>query len=107
MTKLKVTFVQPGGGVRVVEADAGMSLMEAALNNGIGGIPADCGGACSCATCHVYFSQEWFDRLAPRADDEDAMMECIDEPYPTSRLSCQIRLSEALDGIEVSVPVEG
>lgn len=106
MSKLTVRFAQADGTTHLVEADEGMSLMEVALKNGVTGLAADCGGACSCATCHVYFTQEWFDRLPPIADDEEAMMEVVDEPFPTSRLSCQIRLSQALDGIEVSVPAD-
>lgn len=104
MSKLRVSFAQADGTTQVVEADEGMSLMEAALANGVGGLPADCGGACSCATCHVYFSPEWYERLPSVAEDEEAMMEVVDDPYPTSRLSCQIRLSRDLDGIEVVVP---
>lgn len=106
MTMIKVTFLGADGSSRVIEADEGVSLMEAAVKNGIPGIPADCGGACSCATCHVYFRQDWFDRLSPMAGDEEAMMESVDDPHPTSRLSCQVSLTSALDGLEVLVPEE-
>lgn len=106
MNTVKINFHAPGGAVTIVEVSEGVTLMEAALKNGISGIPADCGGACSCATCHVYFDQQWFERLEPMADDEAAMMESVDDPHPTSRLSCQIRLSAALDGIDVMVPEE-
>lgn len=106
MTTLKVTFLEPSGNFRVVEADVGISLMEAAVRNGVEGVLADCGGACSCATCHVHFSQEWFDRLAPMAEDEEAMMDAVEDPRPTSRLACQVKLTEALDGLEALVPAE-
>lgn len=107
MANMTVTFLEANGNSTRLEVEEGVSLMEAAVKNGIPGIPADCGGACSCATCHVYFSPEWFERLSPMAADEEAMMESVDDPHPTSRLSCQVRLVAALDGIEVRVPEDG
>jgi 2Fe-2S ferredoxin len=91
---------------REVTAVAGISLMEAAVQNGIEGIVALCGGACACATCHVYVAPEWFARLPPREDLEEGMLELAWEPKANSRLSCQIEISEALDGLEVTLPAQ-
>src|SRR5688572_14545143 len=100
----KITFVEPDGSKRVVEARAGQSAMEAAVRAGVHGIIAECGGACSCATCHVYVDDAWFGRLAPKSVMEDEMLAFADEPRPNSRLSCQIRVSDGLDGLALSVP---
>jgi 2Fe-2S ferredoxin len=100
----KVIFNQLSGLRREIDEPAGITLMEAAVSNGVDGIVAQCGGACACATCHVYVAPQWFDQLAPREDMEEAMLEIAWEPRATSRLSCQIHLSAALDGLEVTVP---
>jgi 2Fe-2S ferredoxin len=78
--------------------------MEIARQHGIDGIVAQCGGACACATCHVYVAPQWLGRLEPREDMEEGMLESAWEPRPNSRLSCQIHLTAALDGLEVAVP---
>ena len=75
--------------------------MEAAIDNNVNGIVADCGGACACATCHVYISEAWLDKLPPLEDMEDAMLDAALDRRPTSRLSCQIKVTESLDGIEL------
>jgi len=100
----KIVFIQPDGSSQTVEATAGQSLMEAATGNLVRGIVGDCGGACSCATCHVYIDDAWFAKL-PAADDiELAMLDGAIDPGPTSRLGCQVRVDDALDGIVAHVP---
>jgi ferredoxin, 2Fe-2S len=101
---IKVVFVEPAGSRRELAAPAGMTLMEVARQNGIAGIVARCGGACACATCHVYVMPEWLARLEPREDMEEGMLESAWEPRADSRLSCQIHLTSALDGLTVQVP---
>jgi 2Fe-2S ferredoxin len=102
----KVTYVEPSGKARVVEAKAGTTAMEAAIDNDVAGIVAECGGACSCATCHVYVDPEWIARLPPADSQEDGMLGCVLDRRPTSRLSCQIVLTPALDGLVVQVADE-
>lgn len=99
----RVTFVEPGGRERVVDAPAGATVMETAIDNDVAGIVAECGGACSCATCHVYVDPEWAGRLPPRDAQEDGMLDCVIDRRATSRLSCQITLTEELDGLVVRV----
>ncbi|MCP3730041.1 2Fe-2S iron-sulfur cluster-binding protein [Sphingomonas sp. MG17] len=99
-----ITYTQDDGTVRRVDAAAGLTVMEVALQQGVSGIAADCGGALSCATCHVYVAPDWFDRLVPASEDELAMLEFTFDPQPNSRLSCQIEIVPALDGLEVAVP---
>jgi 2Fe-2S ferredoxin len=99
-----ITFVDAHGGERTVEARPGLSLMEVAVRNDVDGIDADCGGACACATCHVFIAPEWQDRLPPRKETETAMLDFAIEPNEDSRLSCQILLTDALDGMVVRIP---
>lgn len=99
-----VTFVEPGGVSRTVAADDGTSLMTAAIANGIDGILADCGGACSCATCHVLLDEAWMAAVGPAGVLEASMLEFIDEVTPQSRLACQIKIGPALEGLTVQVP---
>jgi ferredoxin, 2Fe-2S len=100
----RVVFIEPDGTRRDVAAPAGTTLMEAARQHGVRGIVAQCGGACACATCHVYVAAAWLARLEPREDMEEGMLESAWQPSSNSRLSCQIHLTEALDGLEVEVP---
>jgi 2Fe-2S ferredoxin len=100
----KVTFKLPDGGSASVDAEPGNSLMETAIDNDVPGIIAECGGACSCATCHVYVAAAWFERLPAPDALEDGMLDCVIDRQPNSRLSCQIRISDELDGLEVTVP---
>jgi 2Fe-2S ferredoxin len=86
-----------------VSVAAGNSAMEAALDNGVAGILADCGGACACATCHAYIAEEWLARLPPMEEMEDAMLDTANERQPSSRLLCQIELTQDLDGLEIFV----
>jgi 2Fe-2S ferredoxin len=100
----KITYIDDSGEARAVEAELGTTVMEAALKNDIPGILATCGGSCSCATCHVYVAEDWFDRLPPAALDENDMLDTAHDLKPTSRLSCQIKVTEDLDGLVVTTP---
>ena len=100
----KVTFIQKDGRPSEVEAVPGDSIMETAIDNDIDGIVAECGGACSCATCHVYIDDGWLDKLPAPDSLEDGMLDCVIDRRPNSRLSCQIRVSDEIDGIVVRVP---
>jgi ferredoxin, 2Fe-2S len=100
----KIVFVQPDGSQQTIDAADGQSIMEAATNNLVPGIVADCGGGCSCATCHVYVDPAWAAKLTPPDDIEQAMLEGAIDPNERSRLSCQLRMSDGLDGIVVHVP---
>ncbi len=99
-----VTYVSSSGDRHSVEADLGKSVMETAVGNGVPGIDADCGGACACATCHVIVDPDWFERLTSPEDAERSMLEFAVDPQPRSRLSCQLVITEALDGLVVHTP---
>jgi 2Fe-2S ferredoxin len=101
---IKVTFVQPNDEPWVVDAPIGSTLMEAAVKNGVPGIQGDCGGACSCATCHVYVDPDWSDRTGVRDEIEEAMLDFADGVTPQSRLGCQIAITELMDGLIVRLP---
>jgi ferredoxin, 2Fe-2S len=102
---VRITYVLTDGERREVDAKSGTSLMEAALKNNIKGIDAECGGCLSCATCHVYVDEAWVAKLpAPEPDETDMLGFVAAEQKPNSRLSCQLVMSESLDGIVVSVP---
>mgnify|MGYP000456786916 CR=1 FL=1 len=100
----KIVFVSPNGDEQEVHVTIGTSIMQAAVDNGIDAIVAECGGACSCATCHVYIDETWLPKLVPRSDIESDMIECVIDPEPNSRLSCQIAIEDSLDGIVVRLP---
>ena len=100
----KIIFTEPDGKRREIDAPAGISLMEAARQHGVQGIVAQCGGACACATCHVYIEAAWLPRLEPREDMEEGMLETAWEVRDNSRLSCQIQVTAKLDGLQVTVP---
>jgi 2Fe-2S ferredoxin len=100
-----VHLVEPDGVRHALAAPIGTSLMRAAVAAGIDGIKADCGGVMTCATCHVYVAADWLARLPPPSADEDAMLEMTAAPRrPTSRLSCQLQLVAALDGLVATLP---
>ncbi|MGA0604658.1 2Fe-2S iron-sulfur cluster-binding protein [Phenylobacterium sp. VNQ135] len=100
-----ISFIQHDGRVdRIEDARPGASVMEVAVRNAVPGIDADCGGACACATCHVYVSPEWLQTVGPRTDMEQAMLEFAEGVQENSRLACQIRLDESLDGLVVQLP---
>ena len=102
----KIIYIQPDGTVTEVEAAAGATVMETAVDNDIPGIVAECGGACSCATCHVYVEPEWLELLPAPDPQEDGMLDCVLDRRPNSRLSCQIRVTGELEGLVVHVPEE-
>ena len=99
-----ITFIDSKGDARNVEAEAGSTLMEAAIRNGIPGIDAECGGACSCATCHVYIEPGWVSTTGKPSPMEEDMLDFAFEVRESSRLSCQIKISDALDGLVVRTP---
>lgn len=101
---IEVHFVSHEGRRRTVSANEGLSLMRAAVDNGVEGVVADCGGAGACATCHVYVDEEWLAKLPPASGDERSMIECAASPRPNSRLSCQIFLRGGLDGLTAHMP---
>ncbi|MBC6403117.1 MAG: (2Fe-2S)-binding protein [Hyphomonadaceae bacterium] len=100
----KITFIDHTGTSRNVEAKNGASIMEAAVQNMIPGIDADCGGACACATCHVYVDEAWTSSLKDKDDMEESMLDFAEMVQGNSRLSCQILMSDDLDGIIVTTP---
>jgi len=100
----KITFQTANGERQTVDIGAGLSIMEGAVRAMVPGIEADCGGACSCATCMVYVAAEWRERLPAKAGDEEAMLEFCPHKDETSRLSCQITVTDALDGLQLRVP---
>lgn|SRR5487761_2725109 len=100
----RVTFIAADGQVTHAEGEAGQSVMSVAVNAGIEVILAECGGACACGTCHCYVDKDWVDRLAPASDSEAAMIECVIAPRPESRLTCQLKLSDDLDGLVLHLP---
>jgi ferredoxin, 2Fe-2S len=100
----KITFIQPDGSRETIEAETGRTAMEAARDNNIRGIRAQCGGECSCSTCHCYVDDAWLTRLPLKKDDEASLIEFAWEPREASRLACQVILTEALDGLVLHVP---
>jgi len=99
-----ITFIDQDGNEREIEAEAGSTVMENAINNDIPGILATCGGSCSCATCHVYVDDTWVDKLPPPELDESDMLDTAHDLQENSRLSCQIKVTEELDGLIVTTP---
>ncbi len=99
----KVIYITSDGNRHEVEVENGYSVMEGAINNQIEGIVAECGGACACATCHSYIDEAWVEKLTPMDDMEDSMLDAAFERKPNSRLTCQIEMSEKLDGLVVHV----
>ena len=100
----KITYIEYGGKSHAIEVPNGLSVMEGAVQNNIPGIDADCGGSMACATCHVYVKEEWFNKLPKKEDGEEDMLDMAFEPKKNSRLSCQIMVSEQLDGLVVDLP---
>ena len=101
---VNITFIQPDSSQVCVDAKVGGTVMEAAVNNMVKGIDADCGGACACATCHVYISDEWKSKLQAPETMESDMLEYAHEPDESSRLSCQVRVTNEMEGLVVRVP---
>ena len=100
----KITFINDTGTTKTVEATNGLTVMECAIQNNISGIDADCGGSMACATCHVYVEEKWFSKIPKAEDAEIDMIDMAFEPKKNSRLSCQIIVSEDLDGLTVTTP---
>jgi 2Fe-2S ferredoxin len=100
----KITFIDHEGTARTVDADVGSTVMEAAIKNGVPGVEAECGGACACATCHVYVEEEWRAQTGEPSPMEEDMLDFGYEIKPNSRLSCQIKVREELDGLVVRTP---
>jgi 2Fe-2S ferredoxin len=101
-----VIYIEHNGDTIRAEAPLNRNLMQVALDNSVAGILGDCGGSCSCATCHGYIDAAWADRLPPISETEAFMLEGVPEPRPTSRLCCQIRMTPELDGIVINLPLE-
>jgi 2Fe-2S ferredoxin len=100
----KITFIDHDGTAHTVEAEIGATVMETALKNDIGGIVAECGGSCTCATCLVHVDEKWFPVVGPPSEEEMDMLDFAFEVTPTSRLSCQIKVTNKLDGLIVRTP---
>jgi 2Fe-2S ferredoxin len=101
---MHITYCDSVGTKRTVEATPGQSVMEVATQAGIPEIDTDCGGVCSCASCHVYVDEAWLDRFPAISKNENALLSLLDERKPNSRLSCQLRMSEEMDGLTVHTP---
>ena len=100
-----ITFIDAQGTSRTVEGEAGSTVMEVAVRNGVPGIEAECGGACACATCHVYVDDGWAAKVGGPESMEEDMLDFAFDVRPTSRLSCQIRVRDELDGLVVRTPL--
>ena len=100
----KITYIDSSGNQKTIEVEIGLTVMEGAIQNDVTGIDADCGGGMSCATCHVYVKEEWLNKLPKAEDAEQDMIDMAFEPKKNSRLSCQIIVSDEVDGLEVTTP---
>jgi len=100
----KITYVEFSGTEHAIEVKTGLTVMEGAVKHNVPGIDADCGGACACATCHVYVDAAWTDKVGSPSAMEESMLDFAENVEPNSRLSCQIKVTEALDGLIVRMP---
>ena len=100
----KIVYIEHTGKSHSLDVQNGLTVMEGAIQNNIPGIDADCGGSMACATCHVYVKEEWFNKLPKKEDGEEDMLDMAFEPKKISRLSCQILVSDELDGLIVNLP---
>jgi 2Fe-2S ferredoxin len=100
----KITYVEFNGKEHPIEVKVGLTVMEGAVKHNVPGIDADCGGACACATCHVYVDAAWTDKVGSPSAMEESMLDFAENVEPNSRLSCQIKVTEALDGLVVRMP---
>ena len=100
----KFTYIEHNGTNHTVDVQNGLTVMEGAVQNNIPGMDADCGGSMACATCHVYVQEDWFDKINKKNEGEDDMLDQAYEPKKNSRLSCQIIVSDDLDGLVVDMP---
>lgn len=101
---VKVTYIEHGGKQHVLDLQPGVTVMQGAVSHDVRGILADCAGSCSCATCHVYVDPDWIDRVGEKSQPEELLIEEVCDPQPNSRLSCQILVTEDLDGLVVRLP---
>ena len=101
----KITYITHDSKTHTVDVQNGLTVMEGAVQNDIPGIDADCGGGMACATCHVYVKEDWFNKIPKKEDGEEDMLDMAFEPKTNSRLSCQIVVSDEIDGLEVNIPV--
>ena len=102
----KITYIQHSGKSHTIQVQNGLTVMEGAVQNNIPGIDADCGGSMACATCHVYVKEEWFNKLPKKEDGEEDMLDMAYEPNKFSRLSCQLTVSDNLEGLVVNLPAK-
>ena len=102
----KIKYIEHNGKEHEIEVSSGLTVMEGAIKNNIPGIDADCGGACACATCHVYIDEKWINKLNPIEDDEESMLDQAFDVKKNSRLSCQINFNDDLDGLELELAPE-
>ena len=102
----KITYIDYQGNSKTVEVENGLSVMEGAVQNEITGIDADCGGSMACATCHVYVEEKWLNKIPKAEEAEVDMIDMAYEPKKNSRLSCQIIVSDELDGLEITTPAK-
>jgi 2Fe-2S ferredoxin len=102
----KVTYIEFNGTKRTVDVASGVSIMQGAINNNVRGIIAECGGGCSCATCHVYVDEAWMEKVSQKSEGEGDMLEAVVDLKPNSRLSCQIEMNDALDGLIIHMPAK-
>ena len=100
----KITYIEHNGKSHTIEVQNGLTVMEGAVQNDIPGIDADCGGSMACATCHVYVKEDWLNKIPPKNEGEDDMLDQAYEPKPSSRLSCQLIVSDDLNGLIVNLP---
>jgi 2Fe-2S ferredoxin len=100
----KITYIEHNGTAHTVDVEEGLSVMEGAVNNAVPGIDADCGGACACATCHVYVDDSWLEKLPKAESMEEDMLDFAYDVRPASRLSCQIRVTAEIDGLVLHTP---
>ena len=100
----RVTYIQADGQSQEVNLEAGSSLMQGAVDNMIDGIVAECGGSCSCATCHCYIEESWSSKVEPASEIEKDLLDCVTDQKENSRLSCQINVTDSLDGLVVHLP---
>ena len=101
----KITYIEHNGTEHVIDVANGLTVMEGARDNGVPGIEADCGGACACSTCHVYVAEDWVEKLPEKEAMEADMLDFAWEPDPVrSRLTCQLKVTDALDGLVVTMP---
>lgn len=100
----KITYIQFDGTENVIDVKPGLTVMEGAVKNNVRGIDADCGGACACATCHVFVDEAWVAKTGEKSAMEESMLDFAENVQPNSRLSCQIKITEELDGLVVRLP---